>query len=359
MFNINFIIKSTLFICLFLADSFSQSMYTSPAEVLDSLLTSKTADSLPGWVVMVVQDKEIIFSKGFGAADNENKTRLDSQTPFYLASLSKQFTTMAIMILKEKNLLKYDDKISKYLPDLPPYAKNISVRNLMNHTSGLRDHYDVVGVEIKNLNNLDVWNILLEEDSLQFQPGEKYQYSNSAYVLLALIIEKISEKSYSQFLTENIFIPLRMKSTVVFDGTIDPIDNRAVGYSKDTLGNYYQNDYTLHTTGAGGIYSTLEDLYKWDQALYSEMLIAKNTLSEAFEKQTLNNGNKFDYGFGWMIGNLESLNNEKYVYHSGSLKGFRNQIMRIPGKNFTYIYLSNCGEHLIERNLIPSIFLGE
>ncbi len=320
---------------------------------LDSLIESKTDDKSPGYAAMIIKDSEIVYLKTAGFADIAAEKEIAQNTAFYLASLSKQFTAMAIMILYERGKLDFDDPIYKYFPDFPAYGKDIIIRNLLTHSSGLRDHYEVVGVDIDSLTNTDVWNILLNQDSLQFKPGAKMRYSNSGYVILAMLVERISARSFSRFLAENIFDPLDMNNTVVYDEKKPHVTNRGIGYVKDSIGSFTKSDYSLSTTGAGGIYSTLEDLYKWDQTLYTEKLIKSETIAEAFSPFLTSDGTITNYGFGWMIDEYRGIS---YHYHTGSLKGFRNIILRIPEHRFTFVVLSNAGEHLITKEQFPEIF---
>jgi CubicO group peptidase (beta-lactamase class C family) len=318
-----------------------------------SLIESKTNDKSPGYAVMIIKDSEIIYLKNIGLADLASHKEINQSTAFYLASLSKQFTAMAIMILYERGELVYDDPISKYFPEFPDYGKEITIRNLLTHSSGLRDHYDVVGVDIDSLTNQDVWNVLKTQDSLQFKPGSKMQYSNSGYVLLAMLVERITAQPFSRFLTENIFAPLEMKNTLVYDERKPYIANRGIGYIRNDTGSFSSSDYTLSTTGAGGMYSTLEDLYKWDQALNSEKLVKNETFEDALSSFLTIDRNKTNYGFGWMSNEYEGID---YHYHTGSLKGFRNIILRIPEHQFTFIVLSNAGEHLLTKEHFSDLF---
>jgi len=332
----------------------------SSSTKLDSLIKSKTGKSTPGFAVMVIYNGKKIYKKGFGLANLHLDIPITPHTDFYLASVSKEFTTMAIMILHDRGLLKFDDPVKKYLPGLPKYGDKITIRNLMTHTSGIPDYYELLGYthDFKGITNQDVWNLLLKQDSLNFTPGTKYEYSNSGFVLLSMIVEKVSHESFAEFLKENIFNKLGMKNTLVITPSVKSIPNKAIGYSKDSTGNYKPDDYDQFTTGAGGIYSNTSDLYKWDQSLYTTKLVKKTTLKEAFTNQKLINGTEINYGFGWMMGIFKEgrLKGIKYLYHTGALDGFRNLIFRIPQKHFSYIVLSNTGEQLSDAETIAKIF---
>ncbi|PYS69158.1 MAG: hypothetical protein DMF73_15345, partial [Acidobacteria bacterium] len=254
-------------------------------------------------------------------------------TPVYLASLTKQFTAMAVMMLAEQHRLSYGDPLSKYFLEFPSYAQQINIRNLLNHTSGIPD-YVGIGVEHPGLTNREVLNALIRERSPRFTPGEKFEYSNSNYVLLALIIEKLSGEPYRVFLQKNIFAPLGMNHTFVYDRTHASIARRARGYNR--FGDDF--DYDLLTYGEGGIYSSVADMFKWDRALYTDQLVKRSTLEEAFTRGKLNDGSLINYGFGWAIS--ESAGETVYS-HAGRYGGFNTYIKRLPKEQSTIIFLTN------------------
>ena len=286
--------------------------------------------------VLVAENGKVLYKGAYGYGDYEAKRKLVVESPCYLASVSKQFTTMAIMILKEKGKLNYEDPLTKYFPEFPDYAKNVSIRQMMTHTSGVANHYNL-GLYKPGLSNDDVLQALLKQENLDFNPGEKYKYSNGAYVLLSMIVHKVSGKPFPAFMKENIFQPLKMENTLVFDKKTPPIKNRAIGYTPA----WTLEDYEIFTTGAGGMYSTVEDLFKWDQALYTEKIVSKNTLEEAYTSAKLNNGSETGYGYGWGI--RENEDGGKIVRHSGGLNGFRTFIERDLQHKRTIILLTNNG----------------
>jgi imidazolonepropionase-like amidohydrolase len=242
---------------------------------------------------------------------------------------------MGIMILKKEGKLDYEDSLSKYFPQFPSYAEQISIKQLMNHTSGIKDQYKL-GIYKKGLTNQEVFNVLITKE-LDFKPGTKYRYSNGAYVLLAMIIEKVSGQPLQDFMKQQIFIPLGMKKTYVVHPKTKHLKDRAIGFStKKVADNAMGNDYELYTTGAGGIYSTVTDLLKWDQALYTDQLVPQSYLKEAFQVTPLKNGAISDYGYGWGI-----IEKDKIVGHTGSLNGFRNVIERDIVNNRSIIALTN------------------
>jgi CubicO group peptidase (beta-lactamase class C family) len=306
------------------------------ADKIDKLMTYCYENGTFNGTICIAENRKIIYQKAFGFADFETGLKLQTDYAFYLGSVAKQFTTMAIMILKEQGKLSYEDPLAKYFPEFPNYADNVTIRNLMTHTSGVADHFSL-GANRPNLTNNDVLELLVQQDSLNFKPGEKYSYSNGGFVLLSMIVAKASGAPFHVFMKENIFGPLGMTHSLVFDESKPDIDKRAVGYNM--LGE--KDDYNILTTGAGGIYSNLEDLYIWDQALYAPKLVDQATLDEAFQPFKLTNDSLSYYGYGWGISEDES---GKRVSHSGGLAGYRTYIERDLGNKNTIILLTNHGD---------------
>ncbi|WP_111682694.1 serine hydrolase [Winogradskyella tangerina] len=293
-----------------------------------------------GTILVSVDGKEI-YSNALGYADKNSGRKLNKSTSVYLASVSKQFTTMAIMILKEQNKLSYDNTLADYFPEFPEYAKEVTIKQMMQHTSGIPDHYRF-GIYKPGLSNEDVYKLLLDQP-LDFKSGERFSYSNGGYVLLSMIVAKVAEQPFHEFMKTQIFDPLGMDNTLVYDTSEPKIKDRAVGYNA----NGELDDYTIFTTGAGGMYSNIYDLHKWDQALYTEKLVSKETLEEAFTPAKLNNGEYTQYGFGWGV---QDNDGKKSVQHSGGLAGYRTFIRRNLYDNSGYIVLTNHGN---QTNLTP------
>ena len=313
---------------------FSQTDVNQTAVEIGKLMDKLHQNGQFNGTVLVADKGKVLYKGAFGYGDYLTKRKLVVESPCYLASVSKQFTTMAVMLLKEKEKLNYEDPLSNYFPEFPDYAKNVTIRQMMNHTSGIPDHYGL-GIYKPGLTNDDVVQTLIKHGQLDFDPGEKYSYSNGAYVMLSMIVEKISGQSFPAFMKGNIFTPLEMENTCVFDKKTPAIKNRAIGYTPV----WTLEDYEIFTTGAGGIYSTVEDLFKWDQALYSGKLISQNRLDEAFTSAVLNDGSETGYGFGWGVG--KNADGGKIVNHSGGLNGFRTFIERDLQNKRTIILLTN------------------
>ena len=223
---------------------------------LDSIINNCYQNGEFNGTILVSRNKKVVYRKAFGYANFETKENLIPESVFYLASVSKQFTAMAIMILNERNQLTYNDKLSKYFPEFPSYANVVTIKHLLTHTSGIPDHFGLNSYK-PDLTNQDVLEILIEQKSLEFKLGDRFEYSNSGYILLAMITEKVSGIPFHEFMKENVFDPLGMTNTLVYDESKPLISNRAIGYSiNGTL-----NDYNILTTGAGGIFSTIDDMH--------------------------------------------------------------------------------------------------
>lgn len=304
--------------------------------------------------ILVAENGKVMYENSMGWADLEAGKPLTLNTPFYLASVSKQFTAASILMLRDKGKLSLDDFILKYLPELGEYAKKITIRHLLNHSSGLPDYFQMEW-DITGYTNAQLYNQMVSSvKQLNFRPGHKYRYNNTGYVFLSLIVEKVSELPYYKFVESRITEPLGMGNTWVFDIRNDRVGDWAVGYT-DNLRK--RDEYYLLTTGDGGIFSTLEDLFIWDQALYTDELLSTASLEEAFSPLTLPNGITGKNGFGWVIGsNL----NGKTVSHSGGLAGFRAYIERQVEVNNTIIILNNnSSEDIMDmRNILVKILDG-
>jgi CubicO group peptidase (beta-lactamase class C family) len=204
--------------------------------------------------VLVSLEGTVAYRQAFGFAEGDRL--LKEETQFYLGSLAKAFTGMAIMMLSEEDKLAFDDPAIKYFPELPGFTKDISIRHLLNHTSGLPDYYNL-GKYVDGMTNEKVFRVIMELDSLEFPPGQQYSYSNTGYVLLSLLIEKVSGQSFREFVQKHIFEPIGMHHSEVFDGNQPAMSARAYGHTQDGE----SDDYKALTTGAGGIYSQVDDLF--------------------------------------------------------------------------------------------------
>jgi len=292
----------------------------------------------PGAAVMVVKDGNVVYSGGFGYANVEERIRIDENSTFRLGSVSKQFTAMAIMVLVDEGKLDYDDLVIEYIPELRSYP-GVTIRHLLTHTSGVPDYYDSFDPSSGMPTNADVPAYIEAMDGPVFAPGEKYEYSNPAYELLPLIVEKVSGKSFADFSAEHVFAPAGMDDSLIYDQTEPEIANRVWGYEPDG-DDFELNDYDElnYLGGSGGMYATLEDFFAWDQALYTEDIVSETTLKDGFTRYELNNGDEIDYGFGWR---LDQHRGHRRIAHGGSWVGFRTSISRFPDEKLAVVVLTN------------------
>lgn len=291
--------------------------------------------------VLVTKYDQVLYRGAFGYADFSQKDTLSTQTAFQLASVSKQFTAMAIMILKERGKLRYEDSVQQFIPNFP--YKGITIRQLLTHRSGLSNYTyfsDKLWPDRKVfMNNEDVLGLMaVHQPQPYYPPNTHYDYSNTGYALLAAIVAKASGMPFARFMQQHIFGPLKMKSTFTFSKDAVVIKgNIAVGHTGGRRKRV--PDYLDTVLGDKGVYSTVEDLYKWDQALYTQQLVKRQTLEEAFTgtRQTKKKGE--DYGFGWRIRQLEQ--GDTVLYHAGLWHGYTSYLLRNPKDHSALIVLSN------------------
>lgn len=301
--------------------------------------------------ILIAEGGKVIYENTLGFADIETQEPLDATTPFYLASLAKQFTAMGIMMLAEDKKLSYNDKLSRFLPLMTEMYRNITIQQLLTHTAGVKDYFKM-NIVHPGLKNIDVYEALVNKNQLDFTPGTKYSYSNSGYVLLAMIIQIASGQLYDEYLNDRIFKPLGMEHTFVVTEYRQP-QHCAKGYTQKLK----PDNYELLTYGDGGIYSTAEDLLKWHKALEKNSLVTKATMQKAYTPVELANGQVRRYGYGWEIGNnLDG----KLVFHTGGLAGYRTYIERQLGSDNLIVLLTNTSnEHILEmRNKLVKILDG-
>jgi len=358
-----FILVLTYFLCMVVVGCGEEPSIRDPeiTTKVAALFEDYTVDESPGAAVMVVEDGEILFEGGFGLANIQSGTPITTESALRLASVSKQFTAMAIMILSERGQLAYDDKLTQYLPELERFGDGITLRHLLNHAGGLPDYYDVLEEEVGDSmpDTEAAMKFLAGWGESLFAAGDRYEYSNPGYEMLALVVERASGQVFGRFLEDNIFVPLGMKDTftVARDNSEPEIRNRALGYSRADDSFALDDDHVLnHLLGAGGIYSTVEDLFLWDQALYTEKLVRRSALEEAWSEATFNNGEHAPYGFGWRLEPYGALGQR--LSHAGGWVGFSTFIVRYPEHRFSVIVLSNHDEFKGEKiaNRITDLF---
>ncbi len=344
----------------------TQHSESSNEKGIDAIFSGVTSRDAPGLAVLVRQNGKTVFERGYGVRDLRTKATIDAHTNFRLASFTKQFTAMAIMLLVHDGKLRYDETLTEIFPDFPEYGKSITVRNLLNHVSGLPNYEDLmeqaekssgpIWSQEKQIQDAEALELLKKERNGKFAPGTSWSYSNSGYVVLGLIVANVSGRPYGEFLRERIFAPLKMNHTIVYQKGKNEVTNRAFGQSKENDG-FKETDQssTSATLGDGGIYSNLEDLAKWDDALRNHALLSEKEMQPALTPAKLNDGSEphwpiepngdnlhpgkpVSYGFGWF---LDPYIGHPRMWHMGSTMGFRSLIERLLDENLTIIILAN------------------
>jgi CubicO group peptidase (beta-lactamase class C family) len=295
---------------------------------------------IPGAAVAVIKNGRIVRAEGYGLASVEFNIPANRETVFEIGSISKQMTAAAVLLLVEEGKINVDEKISKYLPNTPESWKNVSVRNLLTHTSGIKSYTALGGFELSKRYSRDDFIKTLGVQPLDFETGTRYSYSNSGYNLLGFIIETVSGKSYWEFMRERIFKPLGMNQTADRDPKFI-IKNRATGYEWEN-GALIGRDYDLTDVfSAGAIVSTVTDLAKWDAAWRGDTLLKKTSKTLAWTPVLLNDGTPYPYGFGWRFSEIRG---HRLIAHSGQTAGFGASISRFVDDDLTVIALTNLGE---------------
>ncbi len=352
---------STLFnIFFFLGCSLNLSVFAGPGKVdfIDSYFSEYDHPDTPGAAVLVMQNGETLFERGYGLAQISSASAVTPKTNFRLASLSKQFTATAILLLVQQKQLSLDSRLITFFPKLSDYASKITIRQLLNHTSGLVDYEDLIPAsQTQQLTDFDVLSLLEKQKSTYFSPGSQYRYSNGGYVLLGLIVERITGTSFSQFLKQNIFTPLSMNNSLMYEGSQTDIPFRAFGYT--AFGNSFKQtdqSVTSATRGDGGVYTSLNDWALWENAINENILLSNELQEMAFSPGQLSNGSFTEYGFGWMVDIFKGLTHQ---YHTGSTIGFRTGVERFPQKNLMVLVLinrANSTPWTIARNIAERLF---
>ena len=345
--------------------------------VEDAVFSGLVKPNEPGFVVLVRYGGRNGYQRTEGVTDLRSNAKITARTNFRLASFTKQFTAMAIMLLVHDGKFRYEQTLADIWPEFPAYGRSITVRNLLNHTSGLPDYEDLMEAfekthgptwsAEKQIQDAEVLELLKKAEPGRFEPGTSWSYSNSGYVMLGLIVAKASGKPYREFLHDRIFAPLKMSHTVVYQKGKNDVTNRAFGHSKEKeSGRLIETDQssTSATLGDGGIYSNLEDLAKWDDALRNHTLLSEKEFQSALVPVKLNDGSRpnwpkepnddnlhpgkpVSYGFGWFLDPYESVPGESYgkhprMWHTGTTMGFRTVIERFTeGDGLTVIILCN------------------
>jgi CubicO group peptidase (beta-lactamase class C family) len=320
---------------------------------IDEIFSSLKSANAPGAAVLVIKDGREVFRRGYGVTDLRTLHRIDAKTDFRLASFTKQFTAMCIMLLVHDGKLRYDDHLTDIFPEFPPYGKPITIRNLLNHTSGLPDYEDILMKQyadtpperIPQILDAGVLKLLEQQSSGVFAPGSKWQYSNSGYAVLAMVVEKVSAEPFGKFLHDRIFVPVKMDHSLAYEKGKNEVPDRAYGHTKENNG-WHEADQspTSAVLGDGGIYSSIDDLAKWDGALREHTLLSEREMQPALipvhvaDGPATSEGRNVHYGFGWF---LDPYKGHLRMSHDGETIGFRTTIQRFPEDGLTVIVLAN------------------
>ncbi len=331
----------------------------SASRWVDSIFAPMSSTQGPGCAVGVTQNGVLTLARGYGMADLEHDAPITPDTRFYLASVSKQFTAMAVVLLAQDHRLSLDDSLRKWVPEVPSFATAITLRQLLHHTSGLRDYFTLLAVtgwpSDGPLTEQQFLSLVGRQKNLNFQPGDEYLYSNTGYALLAIVVRRASGQSLREFADARIFKPLGMTETMFRDDHTMLIPERALGYQPSVAG-YRLSQPEFDVVGDGGAYSTVEDLAKWDQNFTTGRVGGRAGIAEMERAGQLNDGQPIAYAFGLSIGELHGL---KTFSHSGAYGGYRNEMLRIPAKHLSVITLCNtAGASSTLAEQVSRVFLG-
>ena len=321
---------------------------------IDAIFARLKSSNTPGAAVLVVSKGQVAFRQGYGVTDLHTLHPIERTTNFRLASFTKQFTATCIMLLVRDGKLRYDDHLTDIFPEFPAYGKDISVRNLLNHTSGLPDYEELLMAQyrgtppdnIPQILDAGVLKLLEQQTVGKFQAGSKWEYSNSGYAVLAMIVEKVSGKPFGQFLHERIFTPLKMNNTLAYEKGKNEVPHRAFGHTQEKNG-WRDTDQspTSAVLGDGGIYSSIDDLAKWDGAIREHRLLNEAEMVPALTPAPTSNGpprlpsgKEVKYGFGWF---LDPYKGHNRMAHDGETIGFLTTIQRFPQDDLTIVVLAN------------------
>jgi CubicO group peptidase (beta-lactamase class C family) len=326
--------------------SFQAYPHTEATDKVDALFKRWDRVDSPGAALGVFKDGRIVYARGYGTANLEYNIPITPQTVFRVGSVSKQFTAMCIALLAEQGKLSLDDDIRKYLPEMNAYVPPVTIQHLIHHTSGLRDYLVLQGLAGRSggyfYTSPEVMELLSRQKELNFRPGDRYSYSNSGYFLLAETIGRISRMKTSKFAEEYLFVPLKMNNTHFHDDPKKIVKNRASGYLPSPEGGYKIHMTQLDMIGDGGIYTTVEDFFKWDLNFYNNKLGngTKDLIDLVLTTAKLNDGKEIDYAFGLVVNRYRGL---KLISHGGSFVGYKSHYLQFPEQKFSVVILSNLG----------------
>ena len=332
------------------------------AAAVDEVFSDLTKSGSPGCALGVYRDGKMLYAKGYGLANIEESVQITPQSVFDIGSTSKQFTAASILLLEKQGKLSVSDDVRKYIPELPSYGQKITILNLLNHTSGLRDYLalmELAGINIDSVTtDADALALIDRQKALNFTPGSEWLYSNTGFFLLSVIVQRASGKTLREFSTENIFAPLEMTHTLYRDNHAALISNRALAYDeREDKSGYTLNVSYFEQTGDGAVHTSVEDLLKWDENFYSPRVGGKEFLSEIQERGKLNDGKVLEYAKGLFIQDYRGLHT---VSHGGAWGGYRAELLRFPDQHFSVACLCNVANAGPTRRAhqVADIYLG-
>jgi CubicO group peptidase (beta-lactamase class C family) len=322
----------------------AQTLPPDVARNVDKIFEKWDRPDSPGCALGVYKDGQIVYKRGYGMANLNDDVPITPVTVFHVASMSKQFTAASILLLAQQGKLSLDDDVHKYIPELPNFGERITLRNLLHHTSGLRDQWSLLGLagwrySQDLITDDDVMSVVVRQKALNFNPGDKYAYSNTGFTLLAIVVKRVSGMSLREFTTKNIFQPLGMTHTHFRDDHEEVIKHDALGYEQDGKDKPFRMNLTnFDTTGATSLHTTVEDLQLWDENFYHPRVGGPALIQQMLERGKLNSGVPQDYASGLVIGVYKGL---PTVDHGGADAGYRSDLIRFPEQHFSTAVLCN------------------
>jgi len=315
------------------------------AAAVDEVFGDLTKPGSPGCALGVYRDGKLIYAKGYGLANLEENVAITPQSVFDIGSTSKQFSAASILLLEKQGKLSVNDDVRKYIPELPDYGQKVTILQLLNHTSGLRDYLtlmELAGIDTDSVTtDQDALALISRQKALNFAPGSDWLYSNTGFFLLSVIVKRVSGKTLREFAAENIFAPLEMTHTQFRDDHAALIANRALAYDEmKRKDGYILNVSYFEQTGDGAVHTSVEDLLKWDENFYSPRVGGQDFLKELQERGKLNTGKELEYAKGLFIGDYRGLHT---VSHGGAWGGYRAELLRFPEQHFSVACLCNVG----------------
>lgn len=315
------------------------------AAAIDEIFADLTKPGSPGCALGVARDGKVLYQKGYGLANIEQNVPITPQTVFDIGSTSKQFSASSVLLLEKQGKLSVNDDIRKFIPELPDYGKKITILQLLNHSSGLRDYLtlmELAGIPIDGVTGDDeALQIVARQKALNFDPGSDWLYSNTGFFLLSVVVKRVSGKTLREFAAENIFQPLHMDHTQYRNDHTQLIANRGLAYDEDEKTHAWKLSVSyFEQTGDGAVHTTVEDLLKWDENFYSAQVGGRAFLEDLQRQGKLNSGKTLDYAKGLFVNSYRGL---KTVDHGGAWGGYRAQLLRFPEQHFSVVCLCNAG----------------